>query len=106
MRIDKRAVAGNTVLDVAGQIRGVDVATFRQAIQECLRLGEVQLVANLHEVSFIDSAGVGMLIHCLQELKAKNGDLRLLNLPDDIHDLFEMVAIDRFFVILQDESEI
>ncbi len=106
MRIEKRTVAGNTVLDVAGQIRGVDVASFRQAIQECQRGGELLLVANMREVSFIDSAGVGMLIHCLQELKAQGGDLRLLNLPDDIHDLFEMVAIDRFFAILQDESEI
>ncbi len=34
MRIDERKVKENTVLDVAGQIRGVDVATFRQAIQE------------------------------------------------------------------------
>lgn len=106
MRIEKRTVGGNTVLDVAGQIRGVDVAGFRQAIQECQRSGELRLVANMREVSFIDSAGVGMLIHCLQELKAVGGDLRLLNLPDDIHDLFEMVAIDRFFAILQDESEI
>ncbi|MEN9354472.1 MAG: hypothetical protein RL318_1797 [Fibrobacterota bacterium] len=106
MRIEKRTINGNTVLDVAGQIRGVDVATFRQAIQECQKLGELHLVVNMREVSFIDSAGVGMLIHCLQEIKAKNGDLRLLSLPEDIHDLFEMVAIDRFFAILQEESEI
>ena len=55
MRIEKRTVAGNTVLDVAGQIRGVDVASFRQAIQECQRGGELLLVANMREVSFIDS---------------------------------------------------
>ena len=47
-----------------------------------------------------------MLIRCLQEARGRGGDLRLMKLSEDIHDLFEMVAIDRLFTIFQSEEEV
>lgn len=106
MEIKPRTVGRATVLDVRGQIRGNEVAEFKTYVRSCLRDGHRDLVLNLAEVQFIDSSGVGMLIHLLQEVRSQGGDIRLLNLSEDIHDLFEMVAIDRLFQILSGEQEI
>lgn len=106
MDIKPRNVGRATVLDISGQIRGSEVADFKSYVRNCVKDGVRDIVLNLAEVQFIDSSGVGMLIHMLQEVRSQGGDMRLLNLSEDIHDLFEMVAIDRLFQILTSEAEI
>lgn len=106
MEIKSRTVGRATVLDVQGQIRGAEVAEFKSHVRALLKEDFRDFVLNLGGVQFIDSSGVGMLIHLLQEVRGQGGDIRLLNLSEDIHDLFEMVAIDRLFQILSSENEI
>ena len=106
MEIKTRRLGASLVLDVAGQIKGGDAGDLRMFPRQCQDQGELDLILNLQDVGFIDSSGVGMLIHCLQEIRGRGGDLRLMKLSEDIHDLFEMVAIDRLFLIYQSEEEI
>jgi anti-sigma B factor antagonist len=106
MEIRTRRIGTSLVLDVAGQVKGGDASDLRSTIKRIQDEGELDIVLDLQDVGFIDSSGVGMLIHCLQEVRTRGGDLRLLKLSDDIHDLFEMVAIDRLFTIFQSEDEI
>jgi anti-sigma B factor antagonist len=106
MEIKSRRIGTSLVLDVAGQVKGGDAADLRATIKRLQEQGETDLLIDLQSVGFIDSSGVGMLIHCLQELRAQGGDLRLLKLNEDIHDLFEMVAIDRLFTIYQSDEEV
>jgi anti-sigma B factor antagonist len=106
MEIKPRRIGTSLVLDVAGQVKGGDAGDLRTFLRQCQDQGELDLIVNLENVGFIDSSGVGMLIHCLQEVRGRGGDLRLMKLSEDIHDLFEMVAIDRLFTIFQSETEI
>ncbi|MBK8801763.1 MAG: STAS domain-containing protein [Fibrobacteres bacterium] len=106
MEISTRRIGTSLLLDVVGQIKGADSNEFRTVIKRLLEAGESDLVINLEQVGFIDSSGVGMLIHCLHEVRSQHGDLRLVKLTEDIHDLFEMVAIDRLFTIYSSEEEI
>ncbi len=106
MEIKTRTSGKWQILDVAGHIRGSEASQFRAAVQKALEARQLQLAANLRDVGFIDSSGVGMLITCHQDLKAAGGQLVLLNLSDDIYDLFEMTSIDRLFEIVDGEEEL
>lgn len=94
------------VLDISGHIKGSEVSHFRSAIQKSIQEKNLFLVANMHDVGFIDSSGVGMLITCHQDLKSAGGRLILMRLSDDIYDLFEMTSIDRLFEIIDTEEEL
>ncbi|MEO7426776.1 MAG: STAS domain-containing protein [Fibrobacteria bacterium] len=94
------------VLDISGHIKGSEVTHFRAAIQKSIAEQKLFLVANMQDVGFIDSSGVGMLITCHQDLKAAGGQLVLMRLSDDIYDLFEMTSIDRLFEIVDNEEEL
>ena len=95
------------ILDIAGHIKGgEEVGRFRVEVQKALFEKQVHLAANLKEVGFIDSSGVGLLISCHQDMKAAGGRLVLMNLSDDIYDLFEMTSIDRLFDIKDGEEEL
>lgn len=94
------------VLGISGHIKGSEVTHFRTAIQKAISEQKLFLVANMQDVGFIDSSGVGMLITCHQDLKAAGGQLVLMRLSDDIYDLFEMTSIDRLFEIVDNEDEL
>ena len=107
MEIQPRIVGASDLCSMsADRFEENEVGEFKAFVRTCLKDGQRDLVVNLADVQFIDSSGVGMLIHLLQEVRSQGGDIRLLNLSEDIHDLFEMVAIDRLFQILSGEQEI
>ncbi len=106
MDIRQRAHGKWLILDIAGHIKGSEVSQFRASVQKALSDGHPYVVANMQDVGFIDSSGVGMLITCHQDLKAANGRLVLMSLSDDIFDLFEMTSIDRLFEIVENEKEL
>ena len=106
MEIKSRNSGKWNVLDISGHIKGSEVSFFRTAIQKSIAEKKLFLVANMQDVGFIDSSGVGMLITCHQDLKAAGGQLVLMKLSDDIYDLFEMTSIDRLFEIVDNEEEL
>jgi anti-sigma B factor antagonist len=106
MDIKLRTSGKWSILDISGHIKGSEVSHFRAAIQRAIAEKKLFLVANMHDVGFIDSSGVGMLITCHQDLKAAGGQLVLMKLSDDIYDLFEMTSIDRLFEIVDTEEEL
>lgn len=106
MEIRQRVAGKWLILDIVGHIKGSEVSQFRASVQKALSEEHTFVVANMHEVGFIDSSGVGMLITCHQDLKSVNGRLVLMNLSDDIYDLFEMTSIDRLFEIVDNEKDL
>ncbi len=106
MDIKHRTLGKWNILDISGHIKGNEVSHFRAAIQKSISESKNFLVANMAEVGFIDSSGVGMLITCHQDLKSVGGQLVLMRLSDDIYDLFEMTSIDRLFEIVDSEEDL
>ncbi|NET23740.1 MAG: STAS domain-containing protein [Okeania sp. SIO1H5] len=106
MEINFREKENWRIMDISGHIKGNEVSQFRTAAQNSLKENRLNLVANMKDVGFIDSSGVGMLITCHQDLKAAGGKLVLMNLSDDIYDLFEMTSIDRLFEIVDSEEDL
>ncbi len=94
------------ILDIKGNIRGKESENLKQVCRENLKDGNLYIVANFENVSFIDSTGLGALIHCHQNMKSAGGDLLLMNLSENIYDLFEMTSVDKLFEILDSEMEL
>ena len=106
MEIKTKAHGKWRILEISGHIKGAEVSQFRSAVHVALAEKQLCLVADMKEVGFIDSSGVGMLITCHQDLKGAGGRLVLMNLSDDIYDLFEMTSIDRLFQIVEGLEEL
>ena len=58
----------------------------REEIERLIRDGHVKLVLDLNGVSYIDSAGLGLLVAKFVSLRKNGGDLRLVHLtPRSMH---------------------
>ena len=64
-----------------------------------IELGARHVVADLTEVSFIDSTALGVLIRAAKELRAAGGALDLVCPDVDIRRLVQLTGLDSVFIV-------
>jgi anti-sigma B factor antagonist len=75
-----------TVLHLSGRLVLEDGdAVFRDVVNALAARDRINLVVNLAEVSYIDSAGIGVLIGRYLSLRRRGGDMKLANLTARSH---------------------
>ena len=87
LKIATHLVGDVAVLQLFGRLVLEDTESpLRQSIDQLMRDGHVKLVLDLNGVSYIDSAGLGLMVAKFVSLRSRGGDLRLVHLtPRSMH---------------------
>lgn len=105
MNIDTRSVNGVTILDIHGKITlGEGSRGVRSKVRETLDGGEKNILLNLGDVSYIDSAGIGELVSSYTTVTNQGGQLKLLNLTKKIEQLLAITKLTTVFDFFDDEA--
>ena len=95
-----------TVIDLKGRITlGEETVGLRGILQPLLERGYRRIVLNLAEVSYIDSAGTGELIHAYRRARDCQGEIKLAHLCEKIQDLLQITKLYTVFDVYEDEVE-
>ena len=86
LQVDNEDRDAVTVLHLKGRLVLEDGdEVFRDAINELAARDRLSLVVDLAEVSYIDSAGIGVMIGRYLSLRGRGGDMKLANLTARSH---------------------
>jgi anti-sigma B factor antagonist len=80
----------------------VDIATaprLQQTLDELVREGHTRLLIDLSDATFIDSTGLGVLLHTVKQLRRRRGRLAVLCPDRAMRDLFELVGHNLLFPV-------
>ena len=100
-----REVNGPVVAYVAGRIALIDGSLLlRDTVQDFLRQGNDQIILDLNDVDFIDSAGLGELVRSHAAVRSRGGQLKLVNPSASVWDLLKITKLDQVFDIPPDEA--
>jgi bifunctional UDP-N-acetylglucosamine pyrophosphorylase/glucosamine-1-phosphate N-acetyltransferase len=103
--ITVREVGPVTVFSVSGRITLGDPATqLGQKIRQALEGGRRQLVVNLADVVYIDSAGMGTLVDATMAARKSGGQLKLASIPRKVRDLLEATNLFPVLEVHPDEA--
>lgn len=106
MKATTRQKGKVAILDLSGKITiGEGDVAMRNAVQEILDSGQVNLLLNLEKVSYMDSAGIGELVACYKRAKDKGGEVKLLNPSGKVYDLLSLTKLEEVFDTHKDELE-
>lgn len=104
LEIDVEARGGHTIVVPRGE---VDLATnnqLREVINDLVVAGDVDLVVDLTEVSFLDSTGLGALIGARRKTHAFKGSFALVCNDEQMLRLFQITGLDKVFSIHESQD--
>jgi len=85
------------VLQVPEVLNVREVHKFMQEMGPLLESNRPRVVLDLSQVRSMESAGVEMLLHCLEEVLKRDGDLKLAALSPEAEVILELMRVSRVF---------
>lgn len=83
------------VLKLTGELMGgPDAEKFRKVIDKAIENEHVYVVADMSEVTWMNSSGLGMLISALTSLRSSGGDLFLAQLSERLRRPIQITKLD------------
>ena len=70
---------------------------FFRDVEACLKADRPRLVLDCSKVRQLDSAGIQVLLHCLEEALKRNGDVKLAAVPRAAAVILELTKVDSLF---------
>jgi anti-sigma B factor antagonist len=107
MDIQQRRVSGVVVLAIRGDITmdNGDAERLADVVRRHLDVGRNQLLLDLSRVRYVDSAGLGEMVHALVAARNRGGALKLLHVTDRLNDLLILTRLLTVFDCFDDEAE-
>ncbi len=107
MQLVERMAGNVAIVKVTGDItlnKGGDVL-LKDKVQSLLQQGHKNLVIDLSEVSYVDSAGLGELVQAYATAKNRGGALKLLSVTKRLKDLLVVTKLLTVFDTFDTEAE-
>jgi anti-sigma B factor antagonist len=101
--IAERAVEGILILDLRGRlVAGAELSQFREKLDELARTSP-NVILNLEHVNYVDSSGLGALVHAHTSMESSGGALKLLNVSKRSAQLLVLTKLATVLPIFDDE---
>ena len=99
-RLETAGPAGDCgVLQVTGEVDACTAPVLRERIRELAAKGTVHLIADLGQVDFLDSTGLGVLVGGLKRLREAGGSLALVISTPRILRVFQVTGLTKALAV-------
>jgi len=106
MNITAESYAHAVMLNLKGELVEDSIASFMEAVEHQLENKDViDIVLNMEEVPFIDSAALECLLDVQDRLAERLGQVKLANVDENIHKILEITHLEATFEIYKDISD-
>jgi anti-sigma B factor antagonist len=93
------------ILDLDGKIKlGEGCTELHKVLRQLVERGEKKALLNLEKVSYIDSSGLGELVSGYAAFKRNDGEMKILNLSQSVHQLMVLTKLLTVFQIYDNET--
>ena len=94
-----------TLIYPKGYINAHTVRLFEAEIRKAVEQGRFKIVVSCAELLYIASAGLGALMGAIEEIHENGGDLRLAELNETVHNIFEILGFTHLYRIFPTEMD-
>jgi anti-sigma B factor antagonist len=105
LEVTSRADRGWSIVEASGEVDVFTAPKLRGHLTGLIEQGRSRLVVDLHDVPFMDSTGLGVLIGTLRRVKERDGDLRLVCEEGPVLRVLDITGLSRLFAIFASAQE-
>lgn len=103
--VDTRVESGVGIMNISGDVTSFSESILQQAYNKFTADGIKKLALNFEKVSYINSAGMAVIISILTQARKQEQELRAWGLTDHFQKIFDMVGITKYMDHFGSEDE-
>lgn len=106
VEIEVREQGKHKIISISGEVNLYSVSKLRKDIMKMIDDSVSSLVIDMKTLSHMDSSGIALLANLQKQIRSNGGSFYMMNVNDDIKNVLKLAALDKFFSILESESEL
>jgi anti-sigma B factor antagonist len=104
LKINVRSNQAIAVLEPVGYINAHTARHFEDALQKLIDENQLNIVINCRALSYIASAGLGVIMGCIDQIRESNGDIRLCSMNETVFNIFDVLGFTQLYSIFDSED--
>lgn len=103
--ISQRQQQGIQILDIAGELDAHTAPDLERVILKHIEDEQYHLIVNFSSLEYISSAGLGVFMAYIEELRERGGDMKLSNMQPSVYNVFDLLGFPSLYDILDKEAQ-
>jgi anti-sigma B factor antagonist len=99
VNMTQRKLDGCTIFDINGDFDSRCAGQIKEQIRDAILGGAINVIINLENVYYIDSAGLGTLVSALKTAKEKGGSIKLAGVTPQVQMVVQLTRLHYVFDI-------
>ena len=93
------------MMSIVGDVDASSSIELDTALQEAIESKEEKILVDCNNLNYISSAGLGVFMSYIQDIKAKNIKMVICGLNEKVHNVFEILGLHQLLTIKTTKEE-
>jgi anti-sigma B factor antagonist len=104
-KIHHREGDGVNVLELKGYLDAHTAPELENTFQKLLSDKKFNIVVNCRDLTYISSAGLGVFMAYIEDVRKNQGDIKLTNMTAKVYNVFDLLGFPILYEIYKEERE-
>ena len=98
-----RQVGQVSVVEVTGKLTSFESGALRNSIAQLLKEGRKQILLNVSGLVYLDSSGIGDLVHTYMSVIKSGGEMKVVGLTEKVEEILKITQLYQVFQEFKDQ---
>ncbi|MFA7289649.1 MAG: STAS domain-containing protein [Melioribacteraceae bacterium] len=103
--VNLRGVGSVSVIDVKGYLDAHTAPELENMFSKLIVDKQFKVVVNFDQLNYISSAGLGVFMAFVEQMRDNQGDIKFSNMNDSVYNIFDLLGFPVLYEFYKDEKE-
>jgi len=94
-----------SIINLKGYLDAHTAPTLENNFTQLIGENKFKIIVNFEELAYISSAGLGVFMAYIENIRDNKGDIKLTNMSDKVFNIFDLLGFPLLYEIYKDEDE-
>lgn len=103
--IKSRSADSVDILELNGELDAHTASHLEDSLKSLIDAGRYKIVVNFSNLAYISSAGLGVFMAYIEDVRSLGGDIKLTNMSSKVYNVFDLLGFPTLYDIMDTEEE-
>ena len=94
-----------SIINLKGYLDAHTAPTLENNFTQLIGENKFKIIVNFEELAYISSAGLGVFMAYIENIRDNKGDIKLTNMTDKVFNIFDLLGFPLLYEIYKNEDE-